>query len=250
MTDQPLILAIETSTLSCSVALFRGDQLLGDTQAKEAQHVHGKQLLPMIDALLRSNSLGSKDLESVAVSSGPGSYTGLRIGVSTAKGIAHAHGLALMAFDSLHVQAFAAAATGNWDAVIAVMDARRDEVYTASFVPQESQFEIADETRALILESNMHAAALFPVLARTKKLNRVCIIGDAAEKTHRLLADQLNDCTFVSDFPQAKHMHQLSLSAIRSKKFEDVAYFEPRYLKEFQAGTPRDPLGLRKQPAR
>ena len=91
MTDQPLILAIETSTLSCSVALFRGDQLLGDTQAKEDQHVHGKQLLPMIDALLRSNSLGSKDLEGVAVSAGPGSYTGLRIGVSTAKGIAHAH---------------------------------------------------------------------------------------------------------------------------------------------------------------
>ncbi|MCH1583926.1 MAG: tRNA (adenosine(37)-N6)-threonylcarbamoyltransferase complex dimerization subunit type 1 TsaB [Flavobacteriales bacterium] len=138
MTAQPLILALETSTLSCSVALFRGEQLLGARQISEAQHVHGKELLPLIDEVLRANEITSPELQGIAVSAGPGSYTGLRIGVSTAKGIAHAHNLPLMAFDSLHVQACAAASEQSWTAIIAVMDARRDEVYTSSFVPTQT----------------------------------------------------------------------------------------------------------------
>ena len=73
MTSQPLILAIETSTLSCSVALFRGEALLGEAQASESKYVHGKRLLPMIDKLLKSNRISSVELEAIAVSSGPGS---------------------------------------------------------------------------------------------------------------------------------------------------------------------------------
>ena len=245
MTSQPLILALETSTLSCSVALFRGEQLLGARQISEAQHVHGKELLPLIDEVLRANEITSTELQGIAVSAGPGSYTGLRIGVSTAKGIAHAHNLPLMAFDSLHVQACAAASEQNWTAIIAVMDARRDEVYTASFVPEADGLIVADATRALILESTAEAGDLFPVIKNLDGLDSVCVIGDAAEKAERLLDTRMPNCTFTTDFPQAKHMHQLALEAYRAGSFEDVAYFEPRYLKEFQAGTPRDPLGLR-----
>tara|TARA_Y100000385_G_scaffold289483_1_gene359099 strand:+ start:334 stop:1083 length:750 start_codon:yes stop_codon:yes gene_type:complete len=247
MTAQPLILAIETSTLSCSVALFRGEVLLGEAQASESKYVHGKRLLPMIDELLKSNRINSVELEAIAVSSGPGSYTGLRIGVSTAKGIAHAHGLPLMAFDSLQVQAHAVNHEGDWDVIIPVMDARRDEVYTASFISEKNTLAFADATRSVILEPQQELTDLFPALSQSSDSRRVCVIGDAAEKTQRLLGDRMSECSFVADFPHAKHMHQLALCAFSMSKFEDLAYFEPRYLKEFQAGVPRDPLGLRKQ---
>ncbi len=247
MTAAPLILAVETSTLSCSVALFRGDELLCERQEKETSHVHGKQLLPLIDDALKSNRIASKELQGIAVSSGPGSYTGLRIGVSTAKGIAHAHGIPLMAFDSLQVQAIAAADNHDWEAIIAVMDARRDEVYTASFIPQKNQLMFADPTRALILAPDLSAKILFPVLQKYTSFTGVCVIGDAAEKTERLVSERMPNATYVLDFPHAKHMHQLALQAFEEKAFEDIAYFVPRYLKEFQAGKPRDPLGLRTQ---
>ncbi|MBV41425.1 MAG: tRNA (adenosine(37)-N6)-threonylcarbamoyltransferase complex dimerization subunit type 1 TsaB [Crocinitomicaceae bacterium] len=250
MVVQPLILAIETSTLSCSVALFRGDALLGEAKAAESNYVHGKRLLPMIDELLQSNGIASFELKGIAVSSGPGSYTGLRIGVSTAKGIAHAHGLPLMAFDSLQVQAYAAESQKNWETIISVMDARRDEVYTASFVQRNNKLAFADPTRALILEPQRHLTELFPVLSPFEDFSGVLILGDAAEKTQRLIGDRMSNCSFTADFPHAKHMHQLALSAFAENDFVDLAYFEPRYLKEFQAGTPRDPLGLRKQTIR
>jgi tRNA threonylcarbamoyladenosine biosynthesis protein TsaB len=96
----------------------------------------------------------------------------------------------------------------------------------------------------------MEPTDLFPALSDCSELRRVCIIGDAAEKTQRLMGDRMSKCSFVTDFPLAKHMHQLALSAFSKNEFEDLAYFEPRYLKEFQAGAPRDPLGLRKQPIR
>lgn len=245
MTAKPLILALETSTLSCSIALFRGEELLDERQAQDAKHVHGKRLLPMIDAMLKSCEITSHELDGIAVSAGPGSYTGLRIGVSTAKGIALAHNLPLMAFDSLHVQAIGAKKHGTWDAIIAVMDARRDEVYTASFTPHSGELQCADPTRALIIEPQRTAAELFPVMKHDVNSRRTCIIGDAADKTERLISDRMPHTSFLSQFPHARDMHGLALNAFRAKAFEDLAYYEPRYLKEFQAGKPRDPLGLR-----
>lgn len=245
MTAQPLILALETSTLSCSIALFRGEELLDERQAQDAKHVHGKLLLPMIDEMLESCEIQSNELDAIAVSAGPGSYTGLRIGVSTAKGIALAHDLPLMAFDSLHVQAIAANKRGTWDAVIAVMDARRDEVYTASFTPHSGELQCADPTRALIIEPHLTKAELFPVVEQVGNSRKICIIGDAADKTERLVSDRMPDASYLAQFPHARDMHELSLNAFRAKAFEDLAYYEPRYLKEFQAGKPRDPLGLR-----
>ena len=94
------ILALETSTLSCSVALFDGDACLHSEQRCEEQHVHASNLLPMIDAALKAAGWQASDLASVAVCAGPGSYTGLRIGISTAKGICHAQGIPLIAINS------------------------------------------------------------------------------------------------------------------------------------------------------
>ena len=149
----------------------------------------------MIDEMLESCEIQSNELDAIAVSAGPGSYTGLRIGVSTAKGIALAHDLPLMAFDSLHVQAIAANKRGTWDAVIAVMDARRDEVYTASFTPHSGELQCADPTRALIIEPQLTKAELFPVVEQVENSRKICIIGDAADKTERLVSDRMPDAS-------------------------------------------------------
>ena len=99
------ILALETSTLSCSVALFDGDACVHAEQRCEEQHVHASNLLPMIDAALKAAGWQASDLSAVAACAGPGSYTGLRIGTSTAKGICHAQGIPLIAINSLEIQA-------------------------------------------------------------------------------------------------------------------------------------------------
>ena len=190
------ILAIETSTLSCSVALFEGDACVHAEQRCEEQHVHASNLLPMIDAALAAAGWQASDLAAVAVCAGPGSYTGLRIGTSTAKGICHAQTIPLIAINSLEIQAHHAVAEGGLEAgatVIAVMDARRDEVYTQTF---------------------------------------------------RWSGD-LN-WSFVAAHPTAECARIPARNAWAAQRFEDVAYFTPAYLKDFQAGKPKDPLGLRK----
>ena len=181
------ILALETSTLSCSVALFDGDACVHSEQRCEEQHVHASNLLPMIDAALKAAGWQASDLASVAVCAGPGSYTGLRIGTSTAKGICHAQGIPLIAINSLEIQAYHAVANEPLEAgatVIAVMDARRDEVYTQTFRWSGERFDALDETRALVIESQAGVDALFP-----HATDDAIVVGDAADKTERLLAD-------------------------------------------------------------
>lgn len=238
------ILAIETSTLSCSVALFDGDACVHAEQRCEAQHVHASNLLPMIDAALAAVGWQASNLDAVAVCAGPGSYTGLRIGTSTAKGICHAQGIPLIAINSLEIQAYHTVAEGARDAgstIIAVMDARRDEVYTQTFRWSGERFDALDETRALVIESDAAVDALFP---HTK--DDAIVVGDAADKTHRLLADKGPNWNFIAAHPTAECARIPARNAWAAQRFEDVAYFTPAYLKDFQAGKPKDPLGLRK----
>lgn len=238
------ILAIETSTLSCSVALFDGDACVHAEQRCEDQHIHASNLLPMIDAALAAVGMQVSDLEAVAVCAGPGSYTGLRIGTSTAKGLCHAQGIPLIAVNSLEIQAYHALAEGTLDAgstVIAVMDARRDEVYTQSFCWSGEHFDALDETRALVIESDAGVDALFP-----HATDGTIVVGDAAEKTQRLLAEKGLNWNFFAAHPTAECARIPARNAWAAQRFEDVAYFTPAYLKDFQAGKPKDPLGLRK----
>ena len=238
------ILAIETSTLSCSVALFEGDACVHTEQRCEEQHVHASNLLPMIDAALAAAGWQASDLAAVAVCAGPGSYTGLRIGTSTAKGICHAQTIPLIAINSLEIQAYHAAGDGGLEAgatVIAVMDARRDEVYTQTFRWSGERFDALDETRALVIDSSVATEALFPQAAEN-----TIVVGDAADKTQRLLADKGLNWSFIAAHPTAECARIPARNAWASKRFEDVAYFTPAYLKDFQAGKPKDPLGLRK----
>jgi tRNA threonylcarbamoyladenosine biosynthesis protein TsaB len=238
------ILAIETSTLSCSVALFEGDACVHAEQRCKEQHVHASNLLPMIDAALDTAGWQASDLAAVAVCAGPGSYTGLRIGTSTAKGICHAQTIPLIAINSLEIQAFHAAADGGLQAgatVIAVMDARRDEVYTQTFRWSGEHFDALDETRALVIDSSVATEALFPQAAEN-----TIVVGDAADKTQRLLADKGLNWSFIAAHPTAECARIPARNAWAAQRFEDVAYFTPAYLKDFQAGKPKDPLGLRK----
>ena len=238
------ILAIETSTLSCSVALFEGDACVHAEQRCEEQHVHASNLLPMIDAALAAAGWQASDLAAVAVCAGPGSYTGLRIGTSTAKGICHAQTIPLIAINSLEIQAHHAVAEGGLEAgatVIAVMDARRDEVYTQTFRWSGERFDALDETRALVIDSSVPIEALFPHAAEN-----AIVMGDAADKSQRLLADKDLNWSFVAAHPTAECARIPARNAWAAQRFEDVAYFTPAYLKDFQAGKPKDPLGLRK----
>ena len=238
------ILALETSTLSCSVALFDGDACVHFEQRCEEQHVHASNLLPMIDAALKAAGWQASDLSAVAVCAGPGSYTGLRIGTSTAKGICHAQGIPLIAINSLEIQAYHAVANGPLEAgatAIAVMDARRDEVYTQTFRWSGERFDALNETRALVIDSGVAIETLFPHAAEN-----TIVVGDAADKTQRLLADIGLNWRFIAAHPTAECARIPARNAWAAQRFEDVAYFTPAYLKDFQAGKPKDPLGLRK----
>ena len=238
------ILALDTSTLSCSVALFDGDACVHSEQRCEEQHVHASNLLPMIDAALKAAGWQASDLASVAVCAGAGSYTGLRIGTSTAKGICHAHSIPLIAINSLEIQAYHTVANGPLEAgttVIAVMDARRDEVYTQTFRWSGERFDALNATRALVLDSRTDVDVRFP-----HATGDAIVVGDAADKTERLLAGTGITWQFTSVHPTAECARIPALDAWANQRFEDVAYFTPAYLKDFQAGQPKDPLGLRK----
>ena len=241
-----LVLSIETATLACSVALFEDRKVLGRISEVAHEHIHAERLLPLIDQIMKDHGKNRNQLTAVAVSSGPGSYTGLRIGVSTAKGICHALKIPLIPVGSLESLAHQTARSkqGPWEAIVAVLDARRDEVFTATFTPSSDGSFTSGEVRALVLDQPL--PVLFP---QACDLQRVCVIGDAAEKTQTLLGEQAEHWTFIQCYPDAQDAWQPALAAIKDRAFADVASFAPRYLKEFIAGKPRDPLGLRSRSA-
>lgn len=248
MSSTPLILCIETSTLSCSVALLQGESVIASRQVAEQSHVHAEQLLPLIQTCLQESGLSQVDLRAVAVSKGPGSYTGLRIGVSTAKGICHALSIPLIAIDGLEILAHDAwkrHAETEILTIIPVMDARRNEVYTATYKAENGRIHCIQPTRALVLDQHSTSDELSEVFAGSG--SSALVIGDAADKCRQLISSAAPTWEFLQTFPNAMGMAGLALEAYRKERFENVAYFEPSYLKDFQAGAPKDPLGLRNQ---
>ncbi len=244
MKENPLFLSIETAGHACSVALLSGRKTTESRHEVKASYIHAERLLPLIDEVLEAAGKTPKDLNAIIVSAGPGSYTGLRIGVSTGKGLCHALRIPLIAMDtleSLSVQARQISTT-SWDAIVCVLDARRDEVYTATFAPLSNEWTKVQPTRALVIDSTAPLEQLFPDAAQGKN---VVVIGDAAQKTQRLLGEKARLWTFLEEHPRAVDAGPSAEIKFAAKEFEDVAYFEPLYLKEFIAGTPKDPLGLR-----
>ncbi len=218
----PLILSIETSTKVCSVALHRGETLLASSEIL-IERSHSKFITVLIEQLFTHSGEKTADLDAVAVSKGPGSYTGLRIGVSTAKGLCYALEKPLIAIGTLESMAYEVNRFNSTKALLCPMiDARRMEVYCALY---DSALTCVEEVHAKIIERE----AFEELLAKQKLL----FFGDGSGKCKEFLGTYANAVFIENVFPSAVNIGALALQAFEAKRFEDVAYFEPFYLKDF-----------------
>ena len=215
------ILNIETSTKNCSVSIAKDGVQLCLVEENEESFAHGEKLNQFIEWCLDGAEIKLKDLDAICVSKGPGSYTGLRIGVSSAKGFAYGLDLPLLAINSLQILAESQINQG-YDLIIPMIDARRMEVYTTQYDNFGKQLT---DTEAKIIDETS-----FEELQGKK----IVFVGDGAEKCEETLRHL--DATFVQIFPSAKYMCQLAEDKFNQNLVEDVAYFEPYYLKDFVAG--------------
>jgi tRNA threonylcarbamoyladenosine biosynthesis protein TsaB len=222
-----MILQIETATTSCSVALANRGQILAFKEIDQ-RNIHAEVITIYIDEILAQSNVSYKQLDAIAVSCGPGSYTGLRIGVSTAKGLCFALDKPLISVETLNAMANGVVADNviEKDTLLCPMiDARRMEVYTAIF---NQQGQIIKATSAEIIDVNSFAEIL------TK--NKVLFFGDGADKCKDALSSQAN-ARFLPHFANsARHLTQIAFQKFNNAEFVDVAYFEPYYLKDFIAG--------------
>lgn len=224
-----LILNLETSTKKCSVCLSDKGKIISLEEINEGQFTHAEKLHLFIEHVFLESGVSMNSLDAVSVSKGPGSYTGLRIGVSAAKGLCFALDKPLIAIDTLEILA-RAVNSENYAFVVPMIDARRMEVYSAVF---DKHYQKIRETEAEII----HADSYKTFLAK----GMVLFLGDGSGKCKGLL--QHEHAVFLPDiFPSASEMAALSEARFLESGFEDVAYFEPYYLKDFIAIKPRDIL--------
>ncbi len=217
-----VILNLETATTNCSVSVARDGQLLALREENSKNYSHSEQLHLFIEEVLQEAQLSMQDLEAVAVSKGPGSYTGLRIGVAAAKGLCFALNLPLIATPTLESLARQVEIDDGY--LIPMLDARRMEVYATVL---NAQFETLRETRAEVINGDSFSEY-------SEKAN-VYLLGSGATKCKEIL-DHPN-IEFRDDLvPSAKEMAFMSHQRFTRGTFEDLAYFEPYYLKEFILG--------------
>jgi tRNA threonylcarbamoyladenosine biosynthesis protein TsaB len=223
-----LLLHIETSTTVCSVALSENGQCIFSKSNNEGMN-HAALLSVFIAEALETIKPLNKKIDAVAVSSGPGSYTGLRIGVSTAKGLCYGYDIPLISVSTLEVMtAQALKIAPNAEALFCPMiDARRMEVYAAFY---NSIGEIQREIAADIIDAESYAEIL--------NVQPVYFFGNGSDKLKTTLTHP--NVHFIDDIiPLAENMIPLAEKAFAENNFVDVAYFEPFYLKEFQTTTPK-----------
>jgi tRNA threonylcarbamoyladenosine biosynthesis protein TsaB len=234
---EALILHIETATDICSVALSEGDQQISLVESGQ-ERSHARLLNRFIRQALDEAGHTPKQLDGIAVSKGPGSYTGLRIGVSTAKGLAYALEIPLLASGTLENMAHGALAHpevrrladshGEHLLLCPMLDARRMEVYAGFYTLDQTAFR---QVSADIIDESSYR----DILDR----HRVCFFGNGSGKCRESLRHP--HAHFIDNIhPSASHMIDPVLKRYASRQFEDVAYFEPFYLKDFIATTPRN----------
>ena len=227
------IILIETSTSLCSVALAE-DGAITAYRESSAPKAHASLTAVFVQEVLEERGLKLSDCDAVCVSKGPGSYTGLRVGVSTAKGLCFGSGKPLLAvgtLDTLVAQASEETADLEPRFIIPMIDARRMEVYSAVFEPAKSDIQIT-ETTPTIVDENSFAEYL--------EQGSVLFIGDGAGKCADVIKHP--NAHFCQCNPKASAMLQPAMTAYKEKRFEDVAYFEPFYLKEFVATVSKKKL--------
>lgn len=217
------ILCIETATTNCSVAIGRDGKLVALKEDYSNNYSHAEKLHLFIDEILKENNLKPGDISAIAVSKGPGSYTGLRIGVSAAKGLCFALDIPLISVATLTSLAHQVEKEAG-DYIIPLLDARRMEVYTAGFSSEKKQLF---DTRAEILNPDS-----FEEFLNQGPTN---FIGNGVEKFKEICKHP--NAKFIDNkLPSALEMLMLAQEKFLKEDFEDVAYFEPYYLKDFMAG--------------
>ena len=286
--QKPRIILIETSTSLCSTALIEGSDTISYKESTELR-AQAAMTAPFVKEMLDAKGLKVTDCDAVCVSKGPGSYTGLRVGVSTAKGLCFGAGIPLIAISTLETLVWQALEEGlipeGCDTVIPMIDARRMEVYTAVYKVRDGKVTRMTEIAPVIVDENSFSAEL--------AAGKVLFIGDGALKCKPVIggkgecaggcvggtdgcaggagsageaagcagetaecAGGADECTggtaecaggagnasFVEAFPKASAMKKAAVAAFESGDFEDVAYFEPFYLKQFVATVSRKNL--------
>ncbi|MFP4664096.1 MAG: tRNA (adenosine(37)-N6)-threonylcarbamoyltransferase complex dimerization subunit type 1 TsaB [Bacteroidales bacterium] len=233
----PVILHIETSGKTCSVALSEEENVLMEKTIREDRS-HAKSLTIMIQEMMKSADMAFSRLDAVAVSAGPGSYTGLRIGVSVAKAICFASDIPLIAVPTLeillkhlfhHVNE-SGLPVDKADYFVPMIDARRMEVYQVVF---DRNGNLVENVAAKIIDETAYSHLL--------EEHYLVFFGNGAGKCQDIIRHQ--NALFISDIePEAKFMTEIALEKYRSKAFEDTAYYEPFYLKSFQATVPKNKM--------
>jgi tRNA threonylcarbamoyladenosine biosynthesis protein TsaB len=223
------ILSLETATKTCSVALHRDRQLLA-LQDFHLEKSHSSILHPLIADLMEYCEVERKQLSAIALSMGPGSYTGLRIGTSTAKGLCFALDVPLIAVNTLEAMALSVQKYNKNDALLCPMlDARRMEVY---YQIRDEDGKEVQSTAPLVVEENSFDQYLDE--------REVWFFGDGSEKCRPLLESRFEHAVFIDQIlPSAREVGELAWKKFEDKNFEDVAYFEPFYLKEFRTTKPK-----------
>ncbi len=223
-----MILAIETSTDVCSVALHHHGQLMGHLESREA-YSHAEKLAPMIADLLAGAGITTKDLTAVAVSAGPGSYTGLRIGTSTAKGLCYAQDIPLIAINTLASMLESVAFEDENHLLCPMIDARRMEVYCLL----ASRDKVIAPTHALVVDESAFSQYL--------PGHKITFFGNGAMKCRNTITHA--HAEFIGGIvPSAIHIGQRAAIKYQRGDFADLVYFEPEYLKPFVAIKAKNPL--------
>jgi tRNA threonylcarbamoyladenosine biosynthesis protein TsaB len=219
------ILLIETSSKNCSVGLSVDGQLVHHQEMSADGYIHAEKLHSFIQEVLQDSGVTTQQLNAVAVSKGPGSYTGLRIGVSAAKGLCFALNIPLIALDTTWMLAwYAKEQHPQATHFLSMIDARRMEVYYALY---DASLSMADGIKAQIVDDEF--------LSRFN-MTATVLVGDGAEKCKSLIT---GDFIMLPALPSVTMMAAGATDFYRNGKFEDTAYFEPFYLKDFIAGKPK-----------
>ncbi len=224
------ILCIETATEICSVALLQDDKIIA-LQENHDGNSHASQITLLIDAVMKDANIEFKNLDAIAVSKGPGSYTGLRVGVSTAKGLCYALDIPLIAINTLESLSHEYINLSTIDHQVstffcAMLDARRMEVYCAVF---DEQMNSIKKTEAKIIDENSFADLL--------ETSTIYFFGNGSSKCKNSITHK--NAIFIDDIKcSAANMNGIAQKLFSEKKFEDVAYFEPFYLKDFVGTVP------------
>ena len=213
-----LILNIETATKNCSVSISKEGKTVACREIATESFSHAEKLHVFIEELLKETNFNYNDLMAIAISQGPGSYTGLRIGVSAAKGFCYALNIPLIAIDTLEL--LAKRISINEGIIVPMIDARRMEVYSAIF---DVDYTKIRKVEAEIIDSNSYAEIQ----------NKIHLVGDGISKFKDVLTDEKFIFHENITYPSANEMSLISYEKFKTSNFEDVAYFEPYYLKDF-----------------